>query len=101
MGRSGNTLWPVIGRALFVIAIAYAIAFVILKSKFPWLVAGVVCGIVEILISVPYLLQNRTTWQSIALPLVEWFVVGSIAALVAMMVPVSRPDSPDEPRDDK
>jgi hypothetical protein len=94
MGRSGDTLWPLVSRAVFVIAIGYAVAFVIWKTKFPWLVAGVICGITENLISIPLFLRDGTMWQSIAIPLVEWFVVASIAAFAAMLVPVDRPKNP-------
>jgi hypothetical protein len=90
MGR--GSLWPLLARSAFVIAVAYVTTFIVWKTKFPWLVAGVVCGLLEILISIPYFLRDGTTWQSIALPVVEWFLVGSIATLVAMLVPADWPD---------
>ena len=91
LGWTTRFSWPVVYSALFVVAVAYAISFVTFKGKLQWLLAGAVCGVVQVLIFIPTMIQRGTNWQSVSVMVVEWFAVGSIAALLALLVPTDRP----------
>jgi uncharacterized membrane-anchored protein YitT (DUF2179 family) len=93
LGWSGRFSWSILYTALFVVAITYAVAFVLFKTKFAWLVAGILAGVVQILLYVPAMIQNGPNWASLPVMLFEWFVVGTVASLVALQVPTERPPS--------
>ncbi len=93
-GRSGDNLWPLLFSAAFVIAITYAAAFVVWRTKHPWLVAAVLAGVTHTAISIPYYLKYGSTVIAATIPVVEWFVVGSIAGLVTQLVPIDDPTKP-------
>jgi hypothetical protein len=90
-------------QTLFVIAVAYAIAFVVMKPRYPWLAAGIVGGLIHVLIQVPFLLRYGTppggsfwesNWQSIAVMFFELFVACCAAGFVVSLIPAERPDKP-------
>ncbi|HSI72962.1 MAG TPA: hypothetical protein VK934_07275 [Fimbriimonas sp.] len=103
LGRFGERFWPMAAQTLFVIAVAYAFAFVAMKTRFPWLLAGIVGGLIHVLIQLPFLLSYGTppggsflesNWQSMAVMFFELFVACCAAAFVTSLIPVDRPDKP-------
>src|SRR5687768_7739845 len=83
-GRFGSTEVLV---SLFIVAIAYAVAFKLWRTKSPWLVSGIVCVVAALLVLLRYMLETGFFIDKVLIDIVEWFVVGSVAGLVAMLVP--------------
>jgi hypothetical protein len=70
---------------VFVICLTYTLAFYLINSKQPWIIAGFFAAFFCVLATLPSFLQYGFFWQSMAVTALEWFVVASVAGLVAML----------------
>jgi hypothetical protein len=79
--------WTEVYVGLFVLVIAYALAFRLVQSKFSWLIAAGICAVLANALAFRAILQAGLVGQRMAITATEWFVSAAIAGVLAQLVP--------------
>ncbi|CAN5506721.1 hypothetical protein BH11ARM1_BH11ARM1_08860 [soil metagenome] len=82
---------------LVVLLISYIFAFVATSSKYSWLVAGAFCAVIACGLAYRAIMIAGFPAQRFAITAITWFVSGSIAGVVATLIPNAGPQDGEVP----